>query len=95
MNLLRNIIGVDAPALSAWAPDVPEALAAIVHRLLARPVDARFPTGRSVARALVDVTSERAASEARLAHRLLSSAYAPAGQSTAPEADAVDGEIAA
>ncbi len=95
MNLLRNIIGVDAPAVSAWAPDVPEALAAIVHRLLARPVDARFPSGRSVARAIVDVTPERAACEARLAHRLLSSVYAPAGQSTATEAGAVDGAIAA
>ncbi|MBC7173452.1 MAG: hypothetical protein H5U40_13515 [Polyangiaceae bacterium] len=57
-------------------------LARVVHRLLSRPVEGRYASGRAAARALAEATPERAAVETRLSLRLLSSAYAPSAKET-------------
>ncbi len=87
MQLLRTIIGEDAPPVQRFAR-VPDELAAVVHRLLARPPADRFMSGRAASRALVEATPERAAVETRLSMRLLSSEFSPAGKATLGDAAA-------
>src|SRR5690606_20315221 len=84
MQLLRSILAEDAPCLVRRSA-IPEELAAVVHRMLRRDPRERFATGRAVARALTEVTTQRHAVESRLSMRLLRSAYSPAGQPTMSE----------
>jgi serine/threonine protein kinase len=81
MQLLRTILGQDAPPVQRLA-EVPNELAAVIHRLLSRKPEERFPSGRAASRALMDATPERAAVETRLSMRLLSSAFSPSGKAT-------------
>ncbi len=87
MQLLRSILGDDAPPVTRHAR-VPDELASVVHRLLSRAPEGRYPSGRAAARALLDATPERAAVETRLSLRILSSAYSPSGKATPYDAAA-------
>lgn len=85
MQLLRSILGDDAPPVQRLAR-VPDELAAAVHRLLARRPEDRYPSARAASRALMEATPERAAVETRLSMRLLSSVFSPAGKATLGDA---------
>jgi serine/threonine-protein kinase len=80
-DLVVSILERPAPDVRAARPEIPEALAAIVARCLARDRDARFQSAAEVARALLPFapehareTAERAESMATLLRRSFSSA---------------------
>jgi hypothetical protein len=50
--LLDAHTGQPAPALASVAPSIPQPIAAVIDRCLAKERDARFPTGESLADAL-------------------------------------------
>ena len=51
--IIAKIVTQDPPALRTVRPDVPEVVAAVVHRALARDQDARFPDARAMRQALL------------------------------------------
>ena len=69
-NLLRSIIRDQAPPPSELLPELDPAMDAIVERALSNDAEARFPTARALARALLSVVEDRRAVERSIASKL-------------------------
>jgi len=67
-NLLRRIIREDAPRVGLLLPDLDLRYDTVVARAMARRVDERFPSARSLARALLPLAGDRRETEAEIAH---------------------------
>jgi eukaryotic-like serine/threonine-protein kinase len=72
MSVLRRIIREDAPRVGLLAAHVDASMDDVVARSLARDRDARYPTMRALARALVPFVGARLDTERRLASTLWS-----------------------
>lgn len=59
LETVRNVLAAQAPPVRTLAPDVPEALAAIITHAMARDVAARFPSGEALAAALDAVVARQ------------------------------------
>lgn len=86
-RLLRRVIRGGTPPLAQMAP-VSDAFAALVDRALQREREARFPTMRAMARALVATLADRSGAEQRLAARLAEGLSRPSSRGTLAAAQA-------
>lgn len=66
-NLLRRIIREDAPRVGLLLPDLDLRYDTVVARAMARRLEDRFPSARSLARALLPLAGDRRQTEAELA----------------------------
>ncbi|MFK7985126.1 MAG: serine/threonine-protein kinase [Sandaracinaceae bacterium] len=69
-NLLRRIIREDAPRVGLMLPDLDLRYDALVARAMARRIDDRFPSARSLARASLPLLGDRREVERELADRV-------------------------
>ncbi len=66
-NLLRRIIGEDAPRVSLLLPELDLRMDEVVSRAMSRSADQRFPSARALARALLPLLGDRRQAELELA----------------------------
>jgi eukaryotic-like serine/threonine-protein kinase len=69
-NVLRRIIREDAPRIGLLLPDLDLRFDDVVSRAMARVPEARFPTTRALARALLPLCGDRRRMESELAGQL-------------------------
>jgi serine/threonine-protein kinase len=60
-DLLYKLFTSEAPSIKGHRPDLPDGLAAVVHRALIHDPDARFPSAAAMAEALAPWADERSA----------------------------------
>ena len=58
MEIISRIVRLDPEPLSTHRPDLPQPLARIVRRCLAKDVDRRYPSGREVWNDLLELQEE-------------------------------------
>jgi serine/threonine-protein kinase len=85
-NVLRRIVREDAPRVGLLLPDLDLRVDDVVTRAMARCPDDRFPSARSLARALLPLCGDRRQTEAQIARSLRVRGPRPDSAPTIPDA---------
>lgn len=84
-NVLRRIIREDAPRVGLLLPELDLRFDDVVSRALARNPEGRFPSARSLARALLPLAGDRRRTEAEIARLLRARTPRPELADTIPD----------